>query len=55
MRDLIISIRVSGVEKRRLMIAARRAGCPISDLVRWALRRELAGPYDKGVGRSIRG
>jgi hypothetical protein len=51
MRDLVITVRVSGVEKKRLTKAARREGCPISDLVRWALRQELAGPGDKAAGR----
>jgi hypothetical protein len=51
MRDLIITVRVSVVEKRRLTRAARREGCPISDLVRWALRQELAGSGDKAAER----
>lgn len=42
MRREFIAVRVSLVEKGRLQKAARRLGCPISDLVRWALRRELA-------------
>jgi hypothetical protein len=43
MRNEIISIRLSRVEKRRLAGAAEKEGCPVSDLIRWALRRELAG------------
>ena len=42
MREEIVSIRVSSVEKKMLKKAAREMGCPLSDAIRWALRRELA-------------
>lgn len=42
MREKFLAVRLSRVEKSRLERAARRLGCPLSDLVRWALRRELA-------------
>lgn len=42
MREEIVSIRVSSVEKKMLKKAAREMGCPLSDVIRWALRRELA-------------
>ncbi len=43
MREKFLAVRLSKVEKLRLEKAARKAGCPISDFVRWALRRELMG------------
>ncbi len=42
MREQFMAIRLSLVEKTRLQKEARRQGCPVSDLVRWALRRELS-------------
>jgi hypothetical protein len=51
MRDEVITIRVSRIEKRRLTRNAKREGCPLSDLVRWILRSELADPNDKAAGR----
>ena len=46
MRDRIMSIRFSEKEKKRLEEAAREMGCPQADVVRWALRRELAEPVE---------
>lgn len=42
MRSQIMSIRFSEKEKERLEEAAKEMGCPQADVVRWALRRELA-------------
>jgi hypothetical protein len=50
MREKILAIRVSKVEKKRLEKEARRQGCPLSDLVRWALRRELSEKTDPTAG-----
>lgn len=51
MRDEVVTIRVSRIEKRRLKRAAKKQGCPVSDLVRWIIRSELADPSDKATGR----
>jgi hypothetical protein len=52
MRNEIISVRLSRIEKRRLTDAAKKEGCPVSDLIRWSLRHELAAAlYDKAAGR----
>ena len=41
MRPIIVGFRLSKLEKKLLARAARKRGCPISDVVRWALHREL--------------
>jgi hypothetical protein len=41
MRPIIVGFRLSKIEKKLLAKAARKRGCPISDVVRWALHREL--------------
>jgi hypothetical protein len=51
MRDEVVTIRVSRIEKRKLTRAAKKEGCPLSDLVWWALRHELAGSGDKAPER----
>lgn len=43
MRSIIVGFRLSEIEKRLLVKAAKQMGCPVSDAIRWALRRELAG------------
>jgi hypothetical protein len=47
MRPIVVGFRLSEIEKRLLIKAAKRMGCPISDAIRWALRRELAAPQAK--------
>jgi predicted kinase len=47
MRPIIVGFRLSVVEKTLLDRAAERMGCPVSDAIRWALRRELAAPQAK--------
>jgi hypothetical protein len=42
MRPIIVGFRLSPLEKRLLVKAAKKMGCPVSDAIRWALRRELA-------------
>jgi predicted DNA-binding protein len=51
MRDRIMSIRFSEKEKERLEEAAKEMGCPQADVVRWALRRELAEPVETDLAR----
>jgi hypothetical protein len=48
MRQEILSVRLSTTEKTRLKRAAMKAGCPLSDLVRRILWRDLAGGPKKG-------
>jgi hypothetical protein len=47
MRPIIVAVRLSLPEKRLLVKAAKRMGCPVSDAIRWALRRELSAPKGK--------
>jgi hypothetical protein len=42
MRPIVVGFRLSEIEKRLLDKAAKRMGCPVSDVIRWTLRRELA-------------
>jgi hypothetical protein len=44
MRKIIVGFRLSKIEKNMLTKAARKMGCCLSDVIRWALRRELAEP-----------
>jgi|WetSurMetagenome_2_1015567.scaffolds.fasta_scaffold105994_1 hypothetical protein len=50
-RPVIVGFRVSEHEKSLLDQAAEEMGCPLSDCIRWALRREFAVAFEQGEGK----
>jgi hypothetical protein len=47
MRTIIVGFRLSEIEKKLLDKKAKKMGVPLSDAIRWALRRELFAPNVK--------